>query len=1263
MANESQRVLELLIRLKADAAGGQQIRNELQAVQAQAAQTAAALNQTATRTIRDTSGLPAGQDRGDSAAAVALRAQLDAQVATRNALRGIAGQTLVLDQQSVIAAELSAAAEAKKVVQMERQVIMEIQLEAAEARIAGNPAMAVKLEREAAIRLQALTIQRATNVSMELALVQAERLILAQEAGNAKAAAGITFTRGQATALAQQLATGRVSAESISRTFSGLGSTLSIAGVAGYALYQVIASAADEAVRLAKEVEKETAALEKNVTLWFEMANAAGDFGDVIKIGESIQPQLDTLAAKLAEFRANELTLWQKFTDVLTRTFGSAIPGSGPNFNQENRDKAIAQLEQAEKTAFVAGNASVDAAEKAKAAWEAVNLLPLNEAVAEYTQKLNDLRAKQSGIDRNASVPDFNEWVKVNREIELTTKRLDGLTKTQTKLASESEKVADAIAKADFAQLDSTGQLDALQTNLLEIQDKLQQLGVDAASPNDALEKSKDLTAETREEVLKLAQAWATVLGEIAKVVEQQEEDRRKARADEVNASLLEQRTLIQGIHQQQQLIAANPYLSPDAKAALTLASLSAEILRMGAAIEQTKQQIADSALDPELHARLQAQLQKDQFEFDMLQLKIAAIDKPLAAELTEWVNSFGTSAQQIAGIIENSINASLQATNQLITDAVFNTGDWRQVIVGLEKQMLNFFLTWMEQQLLQFVFGEGLKQTATASSMAQGAALAGGYAPAAAASSVATSGTSAIIGQVLAIAAIAAIVAALTGGFKRGGYTGEGSADEYAGPAHKGEFYFNKRATENIGLSRLYAMHHAAEHAPHFFEGGEVEPGILPGNIGRPPYFNPMYSPRPWQSPYPYRGDYAVSPRLFPGGGNNPFAPGGPYHSFFSPYNPSAGGVGGGRGNPFAPGGRFYSRFLPDGTPNPYYSGEWNGPNNQGTGPRTGPYPWEGQAPFFSGGYNSMPNPRGQGFVPNLGGAQGSFTGPPSLYPTSWSYEPGLGWVPRAQAVGGGGGGGGGGSGGGFGRGNFGDASPRGSGQGPRLLTPGQYYRQTFGGLRGTGYRDTRGSAIGSLSGHSAMTMWFQSMGGTSIPMSRGRGDGNERFYDGNYVRDADGGYTRVGDLFGIGTSYNPISDPRIGSIIASNIPRRAVGGLLPGPPSTTDTMLAWLAGNEFVISSPAVEHAKQILGPNFLDDLNDRRIAIDRPHFASGGQVGGSSSRASSSAGGGKMKLVIVTDLKSAIREAQRDSDYATTIVNAVNGARHELGLPPIN
>lgn len=62
-------------------------------------------------------------------------------------------------------------------------------------------------------------------------------------------------------------------------------------------------------------------------------------------------------------------------------------------------------------------------------------------------------------------------------------------------------------------------------------------------------------------------------------------------------------------------------------------------------------------------------------------------------------------------------------------------------------------------------------------------------------------------------------------GGFARGGYTGNGPPTEEAGPAHKGEFYFDAGPTRRIGVSALEALRRGdAVVAPK--AGGPTPPG-----------------------------------------------------------------------------------------------------------------------------------------------------------------------------------------------------------------------------------------------------------------------------------------------------------------------------------------------------------------------------------------------------------------------------------------------------
>lgn len=156
-----------------------------------------------------------------------------------------------------------------------------------------------------------------------------------------------------------------------------------------------------------------------------------------------------------------------------------------------------------------------------------------------------------------------------------------------------------------------------------------------------------------------------------------------------------------------------------------------------------------------------------------------------------------------------------------------------------------------------------------------------------------------------------------------------------------------------------------------HYIAGGREQGGgdngfqepALPQGPGEPdPFTEPTPLPvTPANNHYQYMGDWAVSSHLFPNGRPNPFLPGGGYHTSFKP-------------------------------------DETGGPGNTRQ-------PWEDQPPFFEGAYGSIPTDGG--FAPNLGGAQNNFTGSPSLYSTSWTHDPQLGWVPKAQLPDQGGGGG----------------------------------------------------------------------------------------------------------------------------------------------------------------------------------------------------------------------------------------------------------------
>ena len=94
-----------------------------------------------------------------------------------------------------------------------------------------------------------------------------------------------------------------------------------------------------------------------------------------------------------------------------------------------------------------------------------------------------------------------------------------------------------------------------------------------------------------------------------------------------------------------------------------------------------------------------------------------------------------------------------------------------------------------------------------------------------------------------------------LPDGFQKGGYTGDGAAHEYAGPAHRGEFYFTKKETAAIGVGRLSEMASAAVRGGAATAGEGNMGGFFTGNANAVArhgayYMQPNATTRAWDFP-----------------------------------------------------------------------------------------------------------------------------------------------------------------------------------------------------------------------------------------------------------------------------------------------------------------------------------------------------------------------------------------------------------------------------
>ena len=410
---DADKTLKIFLQFQADVAQGKaEVTGALKEIQAQAAQTAAAVRSV---TITDTN---VAQNPQKIVENVAFKEQQIADAARFAALRaeGAISYDLVLQQNArTVAAQAETAEQARIAAQMERRVIVETQIEAAEARLAGNPALAAKLEREADIRARALAIQRTLNITTEESIVLAEKLVLAQEA-SAVAANGMGVNLGKARAealvLGRELAAGNVRASTMSSLLGSMGTTFTIAGIAAYELFHGISSAVEQSEKFKKDVDAVVKGIGDAVTETARWARESETIGDTIKISDKWTVELAQVELKMAEFRARQLGFWAGFCDSMITMFARAWNviatkldiGVGSNVTgpfQGLKNEEVVKAEAAAKDAYRLASEALEKSQQARNEW-AKALTDPAAGMAAYGKKIEELKTKLAGIDRSS---------------------------------------------------------------------------------------------------------------------------------------------------------------------------------------------------------------------------------------------------------------------------------------------------------------------------------------------------------------------------------------------------------------------------------------------------------------------------------------------------------------------------------------------------------------------------------------------------------------------------------------------------------------------------------------------------------------------------------------------------------------------------------------------------------------------------------------------------------------------------------------------
>ena len=136
---------------------------------------------------------------------------------------------------------------------------------------------------------------------------------------------------------------------------------------------------------------------------------------------------------------------------------------------------------------------------------------------------------------------------------------------------------------------------------------------------------------------------------------------------------------------------------------------------------------------------------------------------------------------------------------SESLSDAFANVG--QQILDSVIPALIQMGIQWMANQ----VMAQTMSATSTAQVVAENEAIAASALPAAAATSVASWGSAAVIGGAVLMALLASM--AMMKGFSSGGYVGNGGKYEPMGIVHGGEYVFDKESTRRLGVGNLEAL------------------------------------------------------------------------------------------------------------------------------------------------------------------------------------------------------------------------------------------------------------------------------------------------------------------------------------------------------------------------------------------------------------------------------------------------------------------------
>lgn len=458
---------------------------------------------------------------------------------------------------------------------------------------------------------------------------------------------------------------------------------------------------------------------------------------------------------------------------------------------------------------------------------------------AGYLAELEQLERRRRALQQAVAIIDKRgpNIVASNQDAEKLaelTERQEKAYAAATARAVDLEQRVKALRSEQFmASAGPEGQLFHLNRQLQEINAAYDKQVASAQELPDAEKRTvilKDLQLQADEKRIPLLAGIAVLQKKIGEETEKAAEDATKAADEERKKAAALQDGLaalrLAAVELDRTRIEQNPFLTGAQKRELLAPSLAQENQELTENIALLKARIESGTLDAEgliATERRLLDLQEQQVGVQMQQLT-TGFGGEFQAELTAWLDSFGSNAQQVAGILTGTVGAAIDGISTNLAGAILGTQSWGEAWDNLKLQVAQTFLTMLIRyaatRAAMFVIDRTFGTAAAGAAAAEAMGLATAWAPAAVAASIATlggaagvgtaaylsgviSGTAATVG--LSAAGGVGAVAAAEGGLIRG--PGTATSDSIPARLSNGEFVVRAAAVDRYGADLFAAF------------------------------------------------------------------------------------------------------------------------------------------------------------------------------------------------------------------------------------------------------------------------------------------------------------------------------------------------------------------------------------------------------------------------------------------------------------------------